>query len=301
MTFLRAAFDRLTEHEFRWASTVFRIASYWIGGLFCLIAVFYLIYRMKVVVATIPGIIQAACLFLVAMAILLIMGMFCDRGRALEAFDRFLAVFADLKPFTERERVHGLSSEKISAIRRKAGTAPGRPREWWRAIDESLEYYVSPSGDEGWFITRAIGESLPEEDVVDPFYRWNFYQAVPGILTSLGLLATFVAILMALAGVTYDARDPIRPVSGIDQLINGLSGKFLSSIIALILSVVFTFLEKRVCEGQLREGYDQMIRRCRNVFPLLSQSRILLDLQRIATISGERSASTHLANAPERG
>jgi hypothetical protein len=117
---------------------------------------------------------------------------------------------------------------------------------------------------------------------VDSFYNFAFHQSVPGILTALGLLATFVAILMALAGVTYNVNDPIRPVSGIDQLINGLSGKFLSSIIALILSVVFTLFEKKLCERQLREGYDALVKRCRDLFPFLSQSRILLDIQRIA-------------------
>ncbi len=301
MKLLRTAFDRLTEHEFRWASTVFRITAYWTGGLFCLIGVVYLAYRMKAVAATIPPVIQAACLVLIAMAMVLIRGMFRDRGRALDAFDRFLAVFGELKPLTDRERISGISSEKVLAIRRKAGALPGRPREWWRAIDESLEYYVGPSGDEGWFITRPVAESLPEEDVVDPFYRLTFHQAVPGILTALGLLATFVAILVALVGVNYNPRDPIRPVSGIDTLINGLSGKFLSSIIALILSVAFTVLEKNVCEPQLREAYDRMVRRCRSVLPLLTQSRILMDLQRIATASGEDSIRVRRANAPERG
>jgi hypothetical protein len=82
--------------------------------------------------------------------------------------------------------------------------------------------------------------------------------------------------------VTYNANDPVHAVSGIDQLINGLSGKFLSSIVALVLSVVFTLLEKKVCDRQLLESYDMLIRRCGDIFPLLTQTRILLDIQRIA-------------------
>ena len=158
-----------------------------------------------------------------------------------------------------------------------------------------MELYTNAAGDEGWFLTRSVPECLPEEDVVDSFYNSAFHQSVPGILTALGLLATFVAILMALAGVTYNPNDPMRPVSGIDQLINGLSGKFLSSIIALILSVIFTLLEKKICERQLRNGYDALIKRCRDVFPFLTQSRILLDIQRVAIgLSGR-------AGAAERG
>jgi hypothetical protein len=180
-------------------------------------------------------------------------------------------------------------------IRRKAGALPGKPGEWWRTLDQSMECYTSASGDEGWFITRPISECLPEENVVDSFYNATFHQSVPGILTALGLLATFVAILLALAGVTYNVNDPIRPVSGIDQLINGLSGKFVSSIIALILSVIFTFCEKKLCDRQLRNGYEALIKRCQDVFPFLTQSRILLDIQRIAL------SQNRVRSAVERG
>lgn len=282
MPFFSKFFDRLVEHEFRWASTLFKILLWWIGALFVLIAGFYLLYRMKTMLAAIPSVIQAACLILVVMAVLLLVGMFRERNRALAAYERFLAALADVKPASERERANGLSAEKMAAIRRKAVLLPGKPREWWSAIEESLEPYTSINGEEGFFLTRSVSECLPEEQVVDPFYHSRFHESVPGILTALGLLATFVAILMALAGVTYNVRDPLHPVSGIDQLINGLSGKFLSSIIALLLSVVFTVLERKACEQPLRDAYDALIKRCKDVFPFLTQSRILLDIQRIA-------------------
>jgi hypothetical protein len=282
MKFLRKTFDLLVEHEFHWASTVFKLLFGWTAALFGLVVAFYCLYRMKSLLAAIPPLIQAACLFLIVLTFLLMSAMARERKRALQAYARFLAAFEDLKPATDRERMAGLSEDKMAAIRGKAAVLPGKPREWWRAIEESMEFYTSPSGDEGWFITRPVAECLSEEDVVDSFYHSDFHQSVPGILTALGLLATFVAILMALAGVTYNVRDPMRPVSGIDQLINGLSGKFLSSIIALMLSVVFTLYEKKICDQQLRNGYHALVRRCKDVFPFLTQSRILLDIQRIA-------------------
>jgi hypothetical protein len=289
MTLLRKSFDRLVEYEFHWVGTLFRLAFWWGAALFGMVASFLIFYRMKAMLATIPPVIQAACLVLIALAILLISSMFRERRRALDMHTRFLAAFADLKIASAAERASGLPQDKMAIIRRKAGTLHGKPGEWWRALEQSMEYYLSPGGDEGWFITRPVPDCLPEEDVVDSFYNSSFHQSVPGILTALGLLATFVAILMALAGVTYNARDAMRPVSGIDQLINGLSGKFLSSIIALLLSVVFTFLEKKVCDRQLRNSYDALIKRCGDVFPFLTQSRILLDIQRIAIGRGQRA------------
>jgi hypothetical protein len=295
MTFFRKTFDRLVEHEFQWAGALFRLVFWWVSAFFALILLFFAFYRIRGVVSTIPPVIQAACLILICLAILLINSMLKERRRAMDAYDRFMAALADLKPTSDAERVAGLAQEKMTAIRRKAAAIRGKPAEWWRALDQSMELYTNAAGDEGWFLTRSVPECLPEEDVVDSFYNSAFHQSVPGILTALGLLATFVAILMALAGVTYNPNDPMRPVSGIDQLINGLSGKFLSSIIALILSVIFTLLEKKICERQLRNGYDALIKRCRDVFPFLTQSRILLDIQRVAIgLSGR-------AGAAERG
>ncbi len=303
MSFFQKTFNRLSEHEFRWASTLFKLVFWWTTAFFALIVIFYVSYRMKSLLTAIPPVIQAACLILIVMAVLLMVAMFRERNRALQAYDRFLAAFEDLKPVTEGERFSGLSPEKMAAIRRRAGVLPGKPREWWRALDEAMESYTSLNGEEGFFLTRPVPECLSEEEVVDSFYHSRFHEAVPGILTALGLLATFVAILMALAGVTYNVRDPLRPVSGIDQLINGLSGKFLSSIIALILSVIFTLFEKKVCDRPLRDGYDGLIKRCKEVFPFLTQARILLDIQRIAlaaSVPQAREAAT-FPLARERG
>jgi hypothetical protein len=295
MTFVRKTFDRLVELEFHWAGTLFKLAFWWGAAFFGLVLLFFTLYGMKGMLAAIPPVIQAACLMLVALTALLMISMFRERRRALDAHNRFLGAFADLKPASHAERAAGLSEEKMAFIRRKAGALPGKPGEWWRTLEQSMEHYTSAAGDEGWFITRPVAECLPEENVVDSFYNSAFHQSVPGILTALGLLATFIAILMALAGVTYNVNDPVRPVSGMDQLINGLSGKFVSSIIALILSVIFTLFEKKICDRQLQNGYDALVKRCQDIFPFLTQARILLDIQRIAV------SQSQLRRAVERG
>ena len=303
MSFFRRTFDRLVEHHYRWASTLFKLLFWWITAFFGLIILLYMFYRMKGLLSAIPLLIQVACLILIVMTVALMAAMFRERNRALQAYDRFLTAFEDLKPTTERERLAGISPEKIAGIRRKAGVLPGKPREWWRTLDESMEHYVSLTGEEGFFLTRPVPECLPEEELVDSFYHSRFHESVPGILTALGLLATFVAILMALAGVAYNEHDPMRPISGIDQLINGLSGKFLSSIIALLLSVIFTLVEKKVCDRPLRNAYDCSASSAAKMCSRFHQSRILLDIQRIALVAGSvqtREAAGYPLG-PERG
>jgi hypothetical protein len=95
-------------------------------------------------------------------------------------------------------------------------------------------------------------------------------------------MLTFVAILVALKGVHYHDETPADPVSGIGGLINGLSGKFLSSIVALFLSVVFTLIEKSTVRG-VRRSYENLIAVGSSLLPYLSPSHILLDLQRFAS------------------
>jgi hypothetical protein len=279
---LHHVFNRLLELNARWAGVVVKLIGWWILILSLLILLFFTLSGIRGLLATIPPIIQFACVFLVVLAIALAIMMLRERGRAVDACQYFLNAFSSLHAATSDEKAYGIGAEKMSEIRRKGNLLRGKAKDWWQSLDESFECYTSPDGQQGWFLTRPAAESLPEDEVVSTFYHASFHQAVPGILTALGLLATFVAILLALAGVTYDAQDLAHPVSGIDNLINGLSGKFLSSIIALILGVLFTFVEKKICERQILAAYNDLIKRCKQVFPYLSQSRILLDIQRLA-------------------
>jgi uncharacterized membrane protein len=100
-------------------------------------------------------------------------------------------------------------------------------------------------------------------------------------------MATFVAILIALEGLTVQVRGGAEIVGGIGSLINGLAGKFLSSIIALFLAIIFTVIEKKLCERPLETAHENLLRQAMEVIPELSQSRVLLDMH---TLSARRTA-----------
>jgi hypothetical protein len=233
----------------------------------------------------IPPEIRFACEGLIVLAAVLLFRLLVERRRTLRAYAQLTDALARFHPAGRLGRASGVSQEKMDRLRAACEYLTGSPREWWLAVDESLEYYESPEGEGGWFLTRPVREILPEEELIEPFYHASFHQAVPGILTALGLLATFSAILVALSGVSYNAANTAQPVTGIDSLINGLAGKFLSSIIALILSMIFTFVEKKACERRIYLEVDALRNLITRIFPFLSQTRILLDLQRIALAS----------------
>jgi hypothetical protein len=174
---------------------------------------------------------------------------------------------------------NGLSLERLDGIRHQCERLPELPRSWWKILDSHIEQYSSPQDIEGWFLTETPRNALPYELVVGRQFHSAIFTAFPGLLTGAGLTLTFIAILWALYGVHYDKANTVEPISGIDVLINGLSGKFLSSIVALTLSIFFTLAEKSAFR-KLRNRYEQFIKALERAVPYLSPPRILLDIRR---------------------
>jgi len=180
-----------------------------------------------------------------------------------------------------RESQYRITAEKLDVYRVALDRLEGLPRVWWNRINDSITLYINQEEEEGWFSTERARTLLPHDVVVGQNFHAAIFGAVPGILTGLGLTGTFVAILLALSGVHYNQLDNVNPVSGMEGLINGLSGKFLSSIVALLLSILFTIREKRSAR-RLRGSYDALVSAISNVIPYLSTSRILLDIHRFS-------------------
>jgi Mg2+ and Co2+ transporter CorA len=175
----------------------------------------------------------------------------------------------------------GLPLASLDEIRQRCQKLHAVPREWWAILDDHIEQYISPGDVEGWFLIEKPRQVLPYEIVISKHFNAAFFGAFAGLLTGAGLTLTFVAILLALRGVHYDKASQDNPISGIDVLINGLSGKFLSSIVALILSILFTLCEKSAAR-RLRARYEELMGAIGEAIPYMSPSRVLLDIQRFA-------------------
>jgi hypothetical protein len=68
----------------------------------------------------------------------------------------------------------------------------------------------------------------------------RFYQQLPSFLTGVGLMFTFLAILIGLSKLHANGSQ----IEGIQGLINGLAGKFVTSVVGLACANSFTLLEK---------------------------------------------------------
>jgi len=229
----------------------------------------------------IPAVVLYGCGVLIAVALVMSIALFWKTrkvGAHVRALTNALIPFGDGK---SPERRDGLKLLTLDEIRNQCEKLHEFPGAWWKTIDSHIELYTSPEDIEGWLLTEKPRELLPYEVVIGKSFNAAFFSSLPGLLTGAGLTLTFVAILLALYGVHYDKANTGDPITGIDTLINGLSGKFVSSIVALLLSIAFTLWEKSRVRG-LRNRYEKMLAAVSGAIPYLSQSRILLDIQRFA-------------------
>ncbi len=145
----------------------------------------------------------------------------------------------------------------------------------WRVYDSQLLLRADAHGEDHFWSSESANLAFSPQVVIDPYINRGLYSAVPGIVTGLGLLFTFLAILIAL----LDVRLVNSRVQGLELLIQGLSGKFLSSIAALLSATVIVVVEKRLFYG-LDKTRTRLVAVVDGIVPRLSSTRILVDLER---------------------
>ena len=221
--------------------------------------------------------VQVWCIVLFALFLLVLVVMLIQLARARRRAIAISGKFAKERPEVGEERRDGRTLRSFERLRDNVTQRDERGAELWGHIEQIVEEYESPHGRTGYFLTQ------PAHDVITPDVVWRgfpitFYRAVPGVLTSLGLLGTFVALLLGLNGLDMDGSS--GTVVGLPNLIANLSGKFLTSIVALSLGVIFLLIEVVYCQPQLRVMRARVVRAVHEALPLLTEARILLDIQR---------------------
>lgn len=66
--------------------------------------------------------------------------------------------------------------------------------------------------------------------------------AAAGMLVGLGVLGTFIGLTLGIVGIKLDSQETLR--QGIETLLAGMTTAFLTSVVGMVLSSFYTFLEK---------------------------------------------------------
>jgi signal transduction histidine kinase len=170
---------------------------------------------------------------------------------------------------------HGLSSALYESLV-QVFAKPSSFRAAWNGFNSLIVPRRESSGEEEYWACESSDVAFSEAAVIEGRINRGFFSAVPGIVTGAGLFFTFLAILVALLDVKMGPNSQIK---GLHLLIEGLSGKFVSSIGALASATIYLIAEKpllhRLTRARLRlvEAIDALV-------PRLSSVRVLAEIQR---------------------
>lgn len=118
--------------------------------------------------------------------------------------------------------------------------------ETWKPLNKSLERFLQD-------IRRSHSgicdiEDYINEDETDSLIHKRMLDLVPDMLTSLGILGTFVGLVWGLRSFQPSTYETMT--SSVASLVDGIKVAFMTSIYGLILSLV--------CSYSLRTGYQKM-------------------------------------------
>ena len=185
--------------------------------------------------------------------------------------------------------LHKLKAEDMAGKReelrdeaRKAGSDAGH---LWLEFDETL--VVSACGgklhntyDAAWFFnSSSLASGITESRLI---------AAVPGFLTALGVIGTFVGLQLGLSQLHIASDVSVEEMkSGIAGVINGAKFAFMTSVWGVALSVAFNLMEK-ILERTVRQAIVKLQDRIDHLFPRINAEE---QLQRIA-VDGRESRET---------
>jgi hypothetical protein len=144
----------------------------------------------------------------------------------------------------------------------------------WRRFDTQMVVRRDPMGQERFWTAESAEEAFNDTTVIEPRLNRSFFTAIPGAATGAGLLCTFLAILIALLDVTLENEQ----FQGLDMLISGLSGKFLSSIAALFVATLYLLCETRLLH-RLSQGVHALVVALDELVPRLTPAHLLVTMQ----------------------
>lgn len=206
----------------------------------------------------------------------------------------------DLKQYKSQLSIENIEDVEDLFVNAKFKNKPYL-KDLWVEFDETLEkdkrnnkVYNTLQAEDFFNKVSIISANIKHLDLI---------KATPSILTAIGLLGTFLAILIGLHHVQVLQGGQVK---GIEGLINGLSGKFLSSIIALLCSIGLTIYEKTRF-GKLTRICSEIQRTMNRIFPRKSTEKLLIEVlkhneeQSAALKSFNTDLSGHLKAGVQEG
>ena len=94
--------------------------------------------------------------------------------------------------------------------------------------------------------TGEVSRYLNDATIIFPRISFGFYQSVPNLLTGLGILGTFIGLAFGVGAASsgLSSSDPREITSSLQQLLDGASLAFLTSIAGIACSILFVLVDR---------------------------------------------------------
>ena len=160
------------------------------------------------------------------------------------------------------EQHNSRDSHDLAILDRLMDLDPAMSQAWAQyrktLVLEEVAWFQEPR----IFSTRHAEEVFTFDRLFARRIHYAWYSHVPSFVTGISLLLTFVALLMGLSHLHADAQG----IQGLQGLINGLAGKFLTSIVGLFCANIFSLVEKRV-SIRLVTAHQELVNSLEGLFP----------------------------------
>jgi hypothetical protein len=168
----------------------------------------------------------------------------------------------------------GLSVAAFNQLAEVFSKSSTLQRPWNNFATNMVSRRQGAEGEQYW-VSDEAESAFSQEALYGSRINLGFFASLPGIVTGTGLLFTFLAILVALLDVKITQA---QQITGLDLLIQGLSGKFVSSIAALLSATIFLFFE-RVLLHRLSRARLELIANLNAFVPRLTAAKLLAEVQ----------------------
>lgn len=125
-------------------------------------------------------------------------------------------------------------------------------KDAWREFEETLlipdvDFEVQDDSDEVILNTHLTSTYFNQKNILGQHINMRFYNAMPNILTGMGIIGTFIGLTagIALAAPGLNADDIAKSKEALEILLQSASLAFCTSIAGLSTSIIFSFVEKK--------------------------------------------------------
>lgn len=155
-----------------------------------------------------------------------------------------------------REQASGGDIVELGQIEAAFARGPALPH-LWREYRKTLhpqrrEDEVGRSQIVRWRATAMAESFLTEQSIVDSRLKTEYFKHLPGLLTGLGIIGTFLGLIKGLRAFSVEA-DPAKAQAQLSGLVHSVGEAFFVSACAIGLAMLFTAIEKAAVSTRYRQ------------------------------------------------